>query len=76
MAIHQSSYKNRVPREISADEKDEIRKWVWRNLLEFMELKMKVGWVLGERPLKAVVGVFKIFDRLCNYLLKAFTRLS
>ncbi|CAE7389690.1 rsph1, partial [Symbiodinium natans] len=38
-------YKDRVFNVIPMDEKEEIRKWVWQNLLGFTELKLKLEWV-------------------------------
>ncbi|CAE8634269.1 unnamed protein product [Polarella glacialis] len=42
-----SQFREKVPATITAAEKNEIRKWMWKQLLPYTELKLKLGWVAG-----------------------------
>jgi len=43
-------FKTYVPKEIRPEEKNEIRQWMWKGLLGFAELKLKLGWMAKQHP--------------------------
>ncbi|CAL1129937.1 unnamed protein product [Cladocopium goreaui] len=43
-------YKSYVPTKIRLTEKNEIRQWVWKGLVNFTELKLKLGWMSKQHP--------------------------
>eukprot|EP00930_Biecheleria_cincta_P037802 TRINITY_DN2597_c0_g4_i2.p1 TRINITY_DN2597_c0_g4~~TRINITY_DN2597_c0_g4_i2.p1 ORF type:complete len:4129 (+),score=689.20 TRINITY_DN2597_c0_g4_i2:1820-12388(+) len=44
------TYKDLVPGTIAPQERDEIRKHVWREMLGFMTIKMKFSWCAAKHP--------------------------
>ncbi|CAJ1408959.1 unnamed protein product, partial [Effrenium voratum] len=61
------SYKNYVPKQITDDEKLEIRKWVWQSLLEFAQLKLMLAWVSKKHP-----KYYKKSETMADILEKSF----